>query len=85
MSSIGVIAILYKLVDHYRTKSLVNTYFRDKTVLVTGASLGLGKAIAEELYKVGGQVILCARNQEELNNVKNNLMKLVAIYFLVQN
>ena len=75
VSSIGVVAILYKIIDHYRTKALVKTYFKDKTILVTGASFGLGKAIAEELYSVGGQVILCARNQEELKNVKSSLMK----------
>ena len=33
------------------------------------------KGIAEELYPLGAQIILAARNVDELNKVKNNLMK----------
>ena len=50
-------------------------YFTDKTVLITGASSGLGKAIAEELYPLGAQLILCARSSDLLNQVKNDLIK----------
>jgi NADP-dependent 3-hydroxy acid dehydrogenase YdfG len=31
--------------------------------------------MAEEFHKLGGQVILCARNLEELKKVKNELIK----------
>ena len=37
-----------------------------KAALVTGASRGIGKAIAKVLAKSGAQVVCCARNQEHL-------------------
>jgi NAD(P)-dependent dehydrogenase (short-subunit alcohol dehydrogenase family) len=38
-----------------------------KTILVTGASSGIGKAIALECSKMGASVIITGRNQERLN------------------
>lgn len=38
-----------------------------KTILVTGASSGIGKAIAEECAKVGAKLIITGRNEERLN------------------
>ena len=37
-----------------------------KVALVTAASTGIGKAIAEELAKEGTNVSICARGQEDL-------------------
>lgn len=39
----------------------------DKTILVTGASSGIGRATAIECSKAGARVILMGRNQERLN------------------
>lgn len=39
----------------------------DKIILVTGASSGIGKAIAIECSKMGANVIITARNEERLN------------------
>jgi NAD(P)-dependent dehydrogenase (short-subunit alcohol dehydrogenase family) len=39
---------------------------RDKVAIVTGASKGIGKAIALELTQEGCQVVLCARGKEGL-------------------
>jgi NAD(P)-dependent dehydrogenase (short-subunit alcohol dehydrogenase family) len=39
-----------------------------KTILVTGASSGIGRAIAIECSKMGAAVILSARNEERLKN-----------------
>ncbi|MCL1959609.1 MAG: SDR family oxidoreductase [Spirochaetes bacterium] len=38
-----------------------------KTILVTGASSGIGKAIAIECSKMGASVIITGRNEERLN------------------
>jgi NAD(P)-dependent dehydrogenase (short-subunit alcohol dehydrogenase family) len=38
-----------------------------KTILVTGASSGIGKAIALECSKMGASVIITGRNEERLN------------------
>ena len=39
---------------------------KDKTILVTGASSGIGKATAIECSKLGANVIITARNKERL-------------------
>jgi len=38
-----------------------------KTILVTGASSGIGRAIATECAKMGANLIITARNEERLN------------------
>jgi len=45
----------------------------NKTILVTGASSGIGKATAIECAKLGATVVITARNEERLNAVFENL------------
>lgn len=40
--------------------------FRGKTIMVTGASSGIGRAVAVALSKEGGRVVLVARREEAL-------------------
>lgn len=44
-----------------------------KTILVTGASSGIGRSIAIECSKIGGSVILSGRNINALNDTLANL------------
>ena len=44
--------------------------------LITGASQGLGKAIAEHFVREGANVVLCARSETELNATRDELAQL---------
>src|SRR5713101_2030141 len=46
---------------------------KDRLALVTGASRGIGRAIALELAKEGARVIVVARSAEPLQAVKREL------------
>lgn len=47
----------------------------NKTALITGASKGIGKAIAESMANEGCNLILTARSSDKLNELKINLQK----------
>ena len=51
------------------------TTLENKVVWITGASSGLGKALARECALQGAQVILTARRYDELENVRISLFK----------
>ena len=44
-----------------------------KTILVTGASSGIGKAAAIECSKMGAKVIITARNEERLSQARSSM------------
>ena len=46
--------------------------FKDKIIWLTGASSGIGEAMARDFNKEGAKVILTARNIEELKRVQNS-------------
>ena len=48
---------------------------RDKVIVVTGASSGIGKALVYELAQRGAKLVLAARNIEELLNIEQDLKK----------
>ena len=48
---------------------------RDKTVLITGGSRGLGLVMAREFARHGARLALCARDEEELEHARLDLEK----------
>ena len=46
---------------------------KDKTIIVTGGSLGIGLAIAKKCAIEGAQVIIAARNKKDLENALKEL------------
>jgi len=52
--------------------------FRNATVLITGASMGLGKALALRLAPLSTNLILCARSLNLLEQLKDECLKLGA-------
>lgn len=54
-----------------------------KTVLITGASSGIGKATAEKLSKQGFRLILCGRRKDRLIELKKSLSEFTEVCCLV--
>jgi NAD(P)-dependent dehydrogenase (short-subunit alcohol dehydrogenase family) len=53
----------------------MNLGLQEKVVLVTGASKGLGKAIADAFAAEGSHVVLTARNQRELEQIVQEIQQ----------
>jgi NAD(P)-dependent dehydrogenase (short-subunit alcohol dehydrogenase family) len=49
--------------------------FRDKTVLITGGSRGLGLVMAREFAREGARLAICARDEQELEQARMDLEK----------
>ena len=49
--------------------------FSDRVVWITGASSGIGKALAVELARRGARIVLSSRKLDELNAVKKDLSR----------
>jgi short-subunit dehydrogenase len=47
--------------------------FKNKIVIVTGASSGIGEAIAREFARNGSKVVLAARTEEKLKKISDDL------------
>lgn len=49
--------------------------FSNRTVLITGATRGIGKSIADVLYSLGGNLILTGTNKNEITQLNNDILK----------
>lgn len=51
-----------------------NLFFKDKVVIVTGASSGIGKAAALTFSQFDAKVVLASRNEEKLESLKKEIL-----------
>lgn len=51
----------------------MNAFFKDKVVLITGATSGIGKALALTLLNEQAKVAVCGRKQEALNQLEQEV------------
>ncbi len=58
--------------------------FKNKTVLITGTSSGIGKQTAIEFAKLGANIVLVARRKEKLDELANELEKFNVTTFVCQ-
>src|SRR5262245_51221636 len=49
------------------------TSLAGQTVLITGGSRGLGLALAEEFARTGCRIVICARDEDELQRARRHL------------
>jgi uncharacterized protein len=49
-------------------------YYKDKVVIITGASSGIGKLTAVTLSHLGAKVALVARSESKLQEIKNQIL-----------
>jgi short-subunit dehydrogenase len=52
---------------------MTRTFFRDKAVLITGASSGIGEELARQLAAAGAKVTLAARRKELLDKLAHDI------------
>lgn len=46
---------------------------KDKTIVITGGTKGLGRAMAEAFVKEGANVVVCARREEDLKDLPEGI------------
>ena len=54
----------------YLCNLMMNNFFRNKVVAVTGGTDGIGKALVNQLIAMGAKVSTCGRNQDKLYAMK---------------
>jgi len=60
-------------------------YANMKTIIVTGATSGIGQVLAESLHHEGKKVIICGRRQTRLDEIVKNHKGIIAYHLDVAN
>jgi len=48
--------------------------FKDQTIIITGGGSGIGRCTAHELASLGANVVIVGRNQDKLDNVRDEII-----------
>jgi len=65
---------MFKFEAGFNSQSLKNTRMKDKVIVITGASSGIGEATAHKLAEAGAKLVLIARREERLQALAQKLM-----------
>ena len=57
---------------------------KNKKILITGATGGIGKSLIEKFYNQGSKIIATGTNQEKLNNLKNKFPEIFTEQFSLE-
>jgi short-subunit dehydrogenase len=76
ITGFGMAAAGRWLWNHLRSERSNN--LRHHTVLITGGSRGLGLALAEEFAQLGCNIVICARDEDELARARRQIQQLGA-------
>ena len=57
--------------------------YKNKTVLITGASSGIGESFAKQLDELGSKLILTARSEDKLNKLASQMNDAIVILSLI--
>ena len=60
--------------SNVRLRIAAETDLKDKVVLITGASVGIGKATAWRFAELGSKLILISRREEKLEELKSEIL-----------
>lgn len=74
----GVLFLLRRLFPQQKTQIMLRypaDTMRGKTVIVTGANSGIGKALAGELLKLSARVIMACRDQRSAEEAAQDLKR----------
>ena len=63
-----------ELADAYSGTSVVDGELNGKTIVVTGATGGIGRVIVKRFLMEGCKVIIIGRSKEKLNGLQENLL-----------
>ena len=50
--------------------------FKDKKILITGATGGIGNCLVEKFYELGGTIVATGTREEKLKELKNKYPKI---------
>ncbi len=50
-------------------KDIKNSQFKDKNILITGCSKGIGRSLVIKLSQLGANVILLSRNEKKMDEL----------------
>ena len=74
----------YPALDYEAPQKFVMNNFLNKTIWITGASSGIGEALATQLSNTRCNIIISARRLDELNRVSANLSNSAATIHVVE-